>query len=124
MGDWLVLPCQPQQDPGSQHQAEDVAPGDGPSPGRHKEQPSADPHEDLGSAVPGTSTEPSTEERQESGTKEGELIEPEEQPKNEGADDRGGSDGEGSKGQKRKREELHGEEDAGKSPDKKRVQNF
>lgn len=119
-GNFLL--SQPQQQPGTQEQAHDVAPGDGPSPGSHKEQPAAHPHGDLERPVPGTSTEPSTEAQNEPATKEGELIEPEEQPKNEGADDGGGSDGEEGKGQKRKREEVHGEEDSGKSPDKKRVQ--
>lgn len=118
------LPYQTQQETGTQQQAHSVAPGDGPSPAHHEEQPSADPDGDTGSAVPGTSTEPSTEEQEEQGTKEGELLKTEQQPKNEGADNGGGSDGEDSKGLKRKREEVHGEEDAGKSTDKKKVQHF
>lgn len=74
--------------------------------------------------MPGTSTEPSTEEQKEPGTKEGELIKrpSNQQPKSEGVEDGGaGSEGEDSKGVKRKREEVHAEEDAGKSTDKKRV---
>lgn len=119
------LPYQTQQEPGTQQQAHDVAPADGRSPGHHEEQPSAEPDGELGSAVPGTSTEPSPEDQKEPGTKEGELIKTEQQPKNGGGDDGGGSDGEDSKGLKRKREDVHGEDDARKSTDKKRVQkNF
>lgn len=95
---------------------------DNPPSSHQEEQLAAVPDGDVGVAHPETSTDPNTKDQEETDAEKRETIKAEQQ---ETEEEGGGeeSDGEESKGVKRKREEMHREDEAGQSTEKKRVKN-
>lgn len=94
---------------------------DNPPSSHQEEQLAAVPDGDVGVEDPETSTDPNTKDQEETDAEKRETMKAEQQETEEGGGEE--SDGEESKGVKRKREEMHREDEAGQSTEKKRVKN-
>lgn len=101
--------------------AQEATMSDNPPSSHQEEQLAAVPDGDMGVADPETSTGPNTKDQEETDAEKRETIKAEQQETEEGGGEE--SDGEEGKGVKRKREEVHREDEAGQSTEKKRVKN-